>query len=147
MRTRQFKMPADFASVRFDAISAAMRVARVLLTLAVAGTLCACTFVHYEYYPPASDAGRQCVVQCAGVREMCIGNENQRAQNDRYACEQRNHWNYQNCMRRADDKNDAKACSRSQMSCWANANTFRCDENYRGCYVSCGGRVDVIREK
>ena len=67
--------------------------------------------------------------------------------NDRIACEQRNHWNYQNCMRRADDKDDAKACSRSQTSCWANANTYRCDEGYRSCYVSCGGRVDAIEEK
>ncbi len=78
---------------------------------------------------------------------MCISNENMRAQNDRMACEQRNHWNYQNCMRRADDKDDAKACSRNQSSCYANANTYRCDEGYRACFVTCGGRIDAFEEK
>ena len=107
--------------------------------------LAACS--HYEYYPPASEAGRQCTVQCAAVREMCISNEYNRAQYDRASCEQRNHWNYQRCMKRADDKDDAKACARAQPMCWSSANTFRCDENYRSCFVSCGGRIDVIKEE
>ncbi len=136
----RYKMPHGYADVTGILV-------RCLLTVLLTVALSACTFVRYEYHPPASEAGRQCVVQCSGVREMCIGNENQRAQNDRIACEQRNHWNYQNCMRRADDKDDAKACSRAQTSCWANANTYRCDEGYRSCYVSCGGRVDAIEEK
>lgn len=103
--------------------------------------------MHYEYYPPATEAGRQCVVQCSGVREMCISNENFRAQNDRAACEQRNHRNYQQCMRHADDKDEAKACARTQQSCYVSANTYRCDENYRSCYVTCGGRIEVIQDK
>lgn len=114
-----------------------------LLGLVLAG----CSFVRYEYHPPASEAGRQCIVQCAAVREMCISNENNRAQNDRIACEQRNRWNYQQCMRRADDKDDAKACARAQPTCWANANTFRCEENYRSCYVNCGGKINIIEDK
>jgi len=109
--------------------------------------LTACSFIRYEYYPPASDSGRQCVVQCAAVREMCVSNENYRAQNDRAACEQRNNWNYQQCMRRADTKDEAKSCSRTQQMCWSNANTYRCEENYRSCYVNCGGRIEAIEEK
>lgn len=109
--------------------------------------LSACSFVRYEYHPPVTEAGRQCAVQCAAIREMCISNENFRAQNDRAACEQRNHWNYQRCIKRADDKDDAKACARSQPMCWASPNTFRCEENYRSCFVSCGGQINVIKEE
>ena len=107
--------------------------------------LAACS--HYEYRPPASEAGRQCTVQCAAVREMCFSNENNRAQNEKASCEQRNRWNYQQCMRRADDKDDAKACARAQPTCWANANNFRCEENYRSCYVNCGGQVTLVEDK
>lgn len=109
--------------------------------------LSACSTVRYEYYPPTTDGGRQCVAQCSVAREICVGNENQRALNDRQSCEQRNRWNYQNCIRRASDKDDARSCARFQNACWASANTYRCDENYRACFVSCGGHVDVIKEQ
>ncbi len=102
---------------------------------------------HYEYYPPGTEAGRQCTVQCAAVREMCISNENSRAQNDKASCEQRNYRNYQQCMRRAEDRDDAKACARAQPTCYANANNFRCEENYRSCYVNCGGKVILVEDK
>lgn len=106
-----------------------------------------CSFVRYDYEPPVTEAGRQCTVQCAVVREMCINNENYRAQNNKAACEQRNQWNYQQCIRRAVDKDAARACTRNQPMCWSNTNNFRCEENYRSCYVTCGGRVHVIQDK
>ncbi len=102
---------------------------------------------HYEYHPPATEAGRLCTVQCAAVREMCISNENVRAQNEKYACEQRNRRNYDQCMRRAEDKDDARACARAQPTCYASASTFRCEENYRSCYVNCGGQVIRVEDK
>lgn len=123
-----------------------VRMSRYILIGWLFVLLMGCSFVRYEYYPPATEAGRQCAVQCAAVREMCVSNENYRVQNDRAACEQRNYWNYQQCMRRADDKDDVKKCARSQTTCWSNANTYRCDENYRACYVSCGGQVHVIQD-
>ena len=109
--------------------------------------LSACSTVRYEYSPPTTDGGRQCIAQCSIAREICVGNENQRALNDRQSCEQRNRWNYQNCVRRANDKNDANSCAGLQSSCWASANTYRCDENYRACFVSCGGHITVIKEQ
>ncbi len=109
--------------------------------------LTGCSFVRYEYYPPTTDGGRQCVAQCSIAREVCVGNENQRAANERQVCEQQNRWNYQNCIRRANDKDDVRSCSRYQNSCWASPNTYRCDENYRSCFVSCGGHINVIKEQ
>lgn len=123
------------------------RLSRILGMVGSIGLLSACSVVRYEYYPPTTDGGRQCVAQCSIAREVCVGNENQRALNDRQSCEQRNRWNYQNCVRRANDKNDAKSCAGLQSSCWASANTYRCDENYRACFVSCGGHITVIKEQ
>ena len=60
-----------------------------LLMLAPLFLLSACETVRYEYTPPATADGKQCVVQCASVREMCRSNENQRAAYKQQSCEQR----------------------------------------------------------
>ena len=109
--------------------------------------LSACSSVRYEYYPPTTDGGRQCVAQCSIAREVCVGNENQRAANDRQVCEQQNRWNYQNCVRRAKDKVVARSCSSYQSNCWASPNTYRCNENYRSCFVACGGHINIINQQ
>jgi hypothetical protein len=108
--------------------------------------LAGCTSIRYEYQPPSSEAGLQCVTQCAHIREMCVTNESYRAQNDASACEQRNRWNYQQCLRRARNKDEASRCGLGQQMCWANANTYRCDEYYRTCFTGCGGRIEAIKQ-
>ena len=103
-----------------------------------------CTTIRYEYIPPATDQGRMCISQCSGVREMCQGNEIQRAQYNQALCEQRNESTYRRCLHHADSKDEAKKCYR--QSCYSSENTWRCDENYRQCFVSCGGIVHAIKE-
>ncbi len=110
------------------------------LSLILAG----CTTIHYEYVAPTTDQGRICVTQCAGVREMCQGNEINRAQSERYACEQRSESSYRSCMHHAENRDEAKKCHRP--ACYAHENTWRCDENYRQCFVGCGGIVHAIKE-
>ena len=122
-----------------DMLNQMLRVGFVIFFLAL---LTACS--HYEYYPPKSAAGRQCTVQCSAVREMCISNENNHAQYERASCERRSHATYERCMRRAEDKDDAKACARAQPVCYTSANTYRCEDNYRACYVNCGGQVRLV---
>ncbi len=113
----------------------------LVLTVLLGG----CTTIRYEYYPPNTEQGRFCITQCAGVREMCQGNEIQRAQFDQAMCEQRADSMYHSCLRHADNKDDAKKCYR--QSCFSNEDTWRCDENYRQCFVGCGGVVRAIEEK
>lgn len=120
---------------------------RNFIFLTILLLLSACSTVRYDYYPPTTEGGRQCVAQCSIGREICIGNENQRVANDRLACEQRHQWNYQNCIRRASNKDEARSCARLQSNCWASTNTYRCDENYRACFVSCGGHITIIKEQ
>lgn len=112
--------------------------------LALCILLAACSTTRYEYHPPATEQGRICVTHCAGVREMCQGNEINRAQSERFACEQRSESIYRNCLRQADNRDEAKKCYRS--TCWASENTWRCDENYRQCFVVCGGSVHMYKE-
>ena len=113
--------------------------------IAFAALLGGCSTIRYEYFPPNTDQGRFCITQCAGVREMCQGNEIQRAQYEQALCKQRNESIYRSCLRHADSKDDAKKCYR--QSCFASENTWRCDENYRQCFVGCGGIVNAIEEK
>ena len=117
----------------------------LLVALGLIVLLSGCTTIRYEYYPPNTEQGRFCITQCSGVREMCQGNEIQRAQFDQAMCEQRAESTYRSCLRHADNKDDAKKCYR--QSCFSNEDTWRCDENYRQCFVGCGGVVRAIEEK
>ena len=112
---------------------------------ALVALLAGCTSIRYEYFPPNTDQGRFCITQCAGIREMCLGNEIQRAQYDQAICEQRAESQYRSCLRHADSKKEAKQCYRH--SCYSSENTWRCDEDYRRCFVNCGGVINIIEEK
>ena len=117
----------------------------IISAFALALLLVGCTTIRYDYYPPSSDQGRFCITQCAGVREMCQGNEIQRAQYDQALCERRSESMYRACLRHADSKDEAKRCYR--QSCFSHENTWRCDEDYRQCFVNCGGAIQVIEEE
>ena len=117
---------------------------RAMTGLAICIMVVACSTTRYEYHPPATEQGRICVTHCASVREMCQGNEIHRAQAERSACEQRSESIYRACLRQADNRDESRKCYRA--SCWASENTWRCDENYRQCFVVCGGSVHVFQE-
>ena len=112
--------------------------------LVVLLSLIGCKSIHYQYIAPASEQGKICITHCAGVREMCHGNEIQRAQYDQALCEQRSESIYRNCLHHADSKDEAKKCYRP--ACWSHENTWRCDENYRQCFVSCGGTIHIFEQ-
>lgn len=107
--------------------------------------LAGCTTIRYEYFPPATEQGKICVTHCSGVREMCQGNEMQRAQYDRALCEQRSESIFRTCLRQADNRDESKKCHRP--ACFAHENTWRCDENFRQCFVGCGGTIHAIKEE
>ena len=106
----------------------------------------ACETTHYEYFPPHSDQGRICVTQCAGVRESCRNTEMQRAQWEKSSCEHRQESTYRACMARADSKDETRACAKKRGSCWASEDTSRCENDYRECFVTCGGRIRTYVE-
>ena len=130
-----------------DCVELMIRSVRLLLIVVMSLLLASCTYLRYEYDPPATEGGRQCVVQCSAVREMCMSGESQRAFNDRYFCQQNQNRNYQYCLRSAENKNEARKCFNNQSACFASPNTYRCDEGYRACFVTCGGQIQVFEEK
>ena len=113
---------------------------RGLPALLLALLLSACQTTTYEFVVPASDAGKLCVTQCAGIREQCRGNEMQRAQHEKAFCERNADANYRACLATAaSNKTDPGKCQR--QSCYVSENNYRCESEYQQCFVNCGGRV------
>lgn len=107
----------------------------------------ACQTVRYEYVPPASETGRICLTQCAGIRETCRGNEINRAAMEKASCERQQERQYHECRSRAGgNKDKEKECDKQRTTCYAHEHTTRCEEDYRQCYANCGGRVMRIVE-
>lgn len=118
---------------------------RLFATLLLALLFSGCTTIRYEYFPPSTEQGRYCTTQCAAIKDSCQGNEISRADAERYACEQRSEYQYHDCLRHARNDAEAKRCFRP--ACHSYPNTWRCDENYRQCFVGCGGIVHTIKEE
>ncbi|AXS79451.1 hypothetical protein [Dechloromonas sp. HYN0024] len=104
-----------------------------------------CVTTRYEYMAPHTEQGRYCATQCASIKEACQSNEISRAQAEQYNCQQRSEYRYHDCLHHARSEDEAKRCFRP--ACWNNPNTWRCDENYRQCFVGCGGTVRTIKEE
>ncbi|HLB45928.1 MAG TPA: hypothetical protein VJL59_02775 [Anaerolineales bacterium] len=121
-----------------------MRNLFVVLTAAV--LMLGCQTTRYEMKAPASNAGRACVTQCAGIRETCRGNEISRARSEREACEHRADRSLIACLERADNQDKKKECQKNRPGCWNYENYERCEGDYRACYVQCGGTVTTIVE-
>lgn len=109
-------------------------------------TLAGCETVEYQYRAPATEQGRMCVTQCAGIKEMCHGNEMQRAEAERATCERNSSRNYRACMSKARSKDEMQNCEKRKDSCFVSENTYRCEVDYRACYVNCGGAITEIRK-
>ena len=117
-------------------------------SLCVVLLVSACQTVRYEYEAPDTADGKQCVVQCASVREMCRSNENQRAQSEKKSCERRSETTYLVCMDKAKGNKDKQAkCDKKRGKCYENQNFSRCNEEYNQCFSYCGGIVKKIIEK
>lgn len=113
--------------------------ARIAATLLLTMLLSACASTRYEFVPPQSDMGKQCITQCAGVREQCRGNEMQRAMREKSMCERRAESDYRACLDDKSGKADERKCYR--QVCNANQNQWHCENEYRQCFTNCGGRI------
>lgn len=116
----------------------------VLALLFIAG----CETTSYEYVAPVSDQGRMCVTQCAGIKETCRGNELRQAQRGKESCERTNDIKLSACLSKASNKDQRDGCDkeRNRNSCWTSDTTYRCEKEYRSCFVNCGGAVIETRK-
>lgn len=119
-----------------------------IVTLATLFLVTACETVRYEYTPPSTSDGKQCVVLCASVREMCRSNENQRAAYKEQSCEQRSDAAYYVCMNTTRHNKELQAkCSERREYCSEYPDVSHCNDEYNQCFSNCGGFVRKIIEK
>lgn len=114
----------------------------LLALLALSG----CETIRYEYKAPESMQGKTCVNQCGAIKEVCKGNEIQRAQSEKDICERSNDSTYRTCMRSASNKDQQKACDSKKKYCWSSENFYGCESDYRQCFVNCGGSIRTYKE-
>ena len=122
---------------------------KIFVLYVFAAMLSGCESTHYDYQPPASEQGKQCVVQCGFVREECRRNESQRVYFENLACTKRVESDFRACLSTAQNKDQDKKCreKRDRVSCSASENFDRCDNEHKQCFSHCGGVINrkVIR--
>jgi hypothetical protein len=108
-----------------------------------AATLSGCTSVSYDYQPPDTERGKQCIVQCASVQEQCRWNESMRANFEKQACDRRADSDFRSCSNDAKNKKQDKKCDdkRDKAGCYLSENFDRCESEYKQCFSNCGGVV------
>lgn len=117
-----------------------------LILSLLAFVLPACSPVYrtqYTYYPISGRNGQMCSNTCLATKQSCIQNEQQNYQ----MCENQANFQYQMCesskLYGYDSDGDWVCiancfCSRNYCSA---PNLDYCEENYKECYLNCGGEV------
>lgn len=117
---------------------------RLWMALTLALLAGACT--SYKYIPPASEAGRQCVVACATNQQICISGKEQLAASQMQICEMRRATYLSTCLSTAVTPQARDYCNRTVPHCSSSANTSACEAPYRACYMQCGGQVIEVKD-
>ncbi|SFR94715.1 hypothetical protein SAMN05216570_1037 [Dyella sp. OK004] len=101
----------------------------------------ACTT--YQYVPPTTETGRQCVMTCETGHQACVGDAQYSADRRARSCEVDRSITLKKCLERASSDAEARTCNNSSSAnyCGNSANTLSCDADYRRCYAGCGGQV------
>jgi hypothetical protein len=100
--------------------------------LSIALTACGPQIV-YDYRAPTTPEGRLCAAQCGNLKTYC----DQAEQNRYQQCQMSYNLmlqNYQACR-------EAKGKHCAFPSVCAGPSTYRCAEDYRACFTSCGGDI------
>lgn len=93
------------------------------------------------YTPPASAEGQTCVTHCTTLRAACLDAAAFKAEGEKLACERTATPEYERCLGRAVNASVRAECV--QRSCYAPADTARCEREHADCYTRCGGRVQA----
>ena len=100
----------------------------------------------YDFTPPRSFEGRQCINVCQMTQQQCEANETMRHE----SCEARTEAAYDRCESRKIyryDHEKGKTKCVENCSCWKEScdepDLELCQQRYRECYENCGGRVDA----
>lgn len=116
-------------------------IAQAVCAAATIVMLAACGPVYdtqYHFTPPPSSEGRSCVFQCDNSRLQCRQLEDYKNED----CQRRAEYDQRRCE---DDIYRRKGREPKWYECGSSScspDYDRCEQLYRSCYQSCGGRVD-----
>ncbi len=134
-----------------------------------------CSSKSYVYTPPTSKTGLKCIKPCQVAKNKCKDEEKKAKATEKkecvkqgkidykeceeskksatLACEQKSEAEYVSCLKYADSRKSCKKakCSSKKnrckkASCYMKPDYEYCDVNYKECYESCGGTVDVVEK-
>lgn len=98
--------------------------------------------VNYQYIPPATVAGQQCVAACDAPQQACIVAARQRTYNEVRSCQMERSYRLNLCLANAGSDAERQDCARTaDRSCQRATDTSACGNQYRQCYSACGGQV------
>lgn len=113
---------------------------RLSLSLVLLATLlggCA----SYQYIPPATESGRQCVATCETAKQTCSAGAKQVAASKEMACESRASNSVAICLATAKDQAAKEQCNKSRPYCGQVSGEAQCNTSYDRCFTTCGGQI------
>jgi hypothetical protein len=122
-----------------------MKLRKYFWLAAILVGLISCATYRYEYIAPATESGKMCAMQCMNTKNVCYSAAQSQSQVSLNNCQQQNQINYQACMSRAHNQDEAKKCNPRGMYCSTTVNYRQCDESYRQCFITCGGTVNAFK--
>ena len=126
--------------------------------LFVAALLLAGCAKEYAYIPPADAEGKACVARCQSAQAECRAAQDRRAEaaakqceaeaaRKQGVCEVQAPIEYAACLKFAKNDEERKACMLDDCereSCGRSASYGLCADDYRTCFQSCGGRIEIL---
>lgn len=111
----------------------------------------------YVYTPPATPEGRACVQRCQTDQQACRRRQDQRAEaaaadcrataeRRELKCEAEATVEYAACLKFAKTDEERKSCAKESCdpdACTVAPSYGLCHDDYRVCFQSCGGTIDV----
>lgn len=99
-----------------------------IVSIVIVGLLSSCAQYKTVYTPPKSKSGMQCVNQCITSKQMCNNN-----------CQM---------LKNSDQLVDIAQRAASRDKQYVSNTPYRgdcgCDDQYKDCYMSCGGKIDYV---
>lgn len=97
----------------------------------------------YQYIPPATDTGRQCVATCELGQQSCMANAQQTAASASHSCEMNRAYALDRCLDHASSQADRQSCNNSASAnyCGRSVSPYECEPQYRRCFTACGGQA------
>lgn len=98
----------------------------------------------FDYVPPTTDAGKQCVATCEVASQTCHAGELQASSMQRSMCESNKTSQLALCLSDAktdDKRKDCRQQAKSECAYSVPYGVGSCSASYDRCFTTCGGKI------